>query len=758
MTLRSSVSLIMDALNTVQQNIKIRHELRRSAIGLIVFDVVGLSAIERTEGKRTGTQIVMLLRRLIYSLQRDIRVQIIAVKSIGDDFSLFVKIPSVTGGLSPEHFLQEEALTMRRLLEKRLARHLKDGLQVQLYAGSAIIRQTNDRGFDASIYAAMKQANHDAKHLDLEVRVRTQEFQDIVENRLIQSFFQPIVSLTTGELFGVEALLRGPSESYFRAPDNLFAFAQQVDKLSELDILACETSIMTFGSAGYSSKLFLNVDSRTLMNTPGIHNQIMSVLERFSLRPHNIVLEITERAWVADFALFNQHLEPYRNAGFSVAVDDVGMGYSSLQAITELEPEYIKIDKSLTSHIDREMVKSIMLETLVDFAHKVNCSVIAEGIETEEELAKVIDLGIHYGQGYLIGKPMPRLSNENGFTLKIPEYAASDKPGPEENVTVGRLFRTVPTFNEDAKVSEVAQYFQKHESEHSLVIVSATRPIGLVMRDKLLGQLATQYGVPLYWHRSIRKLMDASPLVVETSMNLDVASRLSMERDPNKVYDSIIVTESGGLKGIITIQDILSTINTLQLERARGSNPLTGLPGNRSIKREIRRRLASGNGFSIIYADIDHFKWFNDRFGFHQGDEVIQLLSDVLVETCYDVHPHRQDFVGHIGGDDFIVLTDGDEPERLCATIIRLFDEKVVDYDKVRNASPGHDLMHPRVTDRNGNEVSADGITLSLSLLHCGKDLTSLKLEEITEQVAALKKTVKQRVGSTYIQRELEAN
>lgn len=758
MTVRDSVSLVRDALNTVHQNFKIRRELRRSAIGLVVFDVVGLGDIERTVGEHTGDQILALLRNLIHGLQREIRVQIIGIKNIGDDFSLFVKFPVATGDLSEERFLQLEALEIRSLLEKRIALHLPQDVKVQLYVGSAIIRSSTEKGYEASIYKAMKQANHDAKHVDFAEQIRAQEFHDILENKLLESHFQPIVSLETGELWGVEALLRGPTNSSFASPDNLFGFAHKTDKLSHLDILTMETAITRFSRAGLSSKLFLNVESKTLMESPDVFNNIMAILNQFSLLPHDVVLEITERAWVGNFALFNRKLDSYRNIGFSVAVDDVGIGYSSLQAITELRPEYIKVDKSLVSHIDREMVKSVMLETLVDFAHKVNCSVIAEGIETEDELAKVIDLGIHYGQGYLIGKPAPRLLQTRGALINIPEYASSDKYTTMDKFTVGKLVRDVPTFGEETRVSEVAHYFHQHEGEHSAVILNGFSPIGLVMRDKLLSQLATQYGVPLYWHRSIRKVMDASPLIFETSMNVEVASQLSMEREPSKVYDSIVVTESGNLKGIITIQDIVSAINTVQLERARGSNPLTGLPGNRSIKREIRRRIASGTGFSIIYADIDHFKWFNDKYGFYQGDQVIDFLSDVLVNACSSDGVHSEDFIGHIGGDDFIILTDNERPESLCEEIIGSFDNNVVRFYASTTTPHQEEIAPLQVTDRDGKEVQANGLTLSLSLLRCPAQLTSLTLEEIVQEVTVLKKTAKSHVGSKCIQRDIQVN
>ena len=140
--------------------------------------------------------------------------------------------------------------------------------------------------------------------------------------------------------------------------------------------------------------------------TPG---QTLAFLEKMNLAPQNVVFEITERQSIDDYASFTKALDHYRRQGYRIAIDDAGAGYSSLQAIAELHPDYIKIDRSLIHRIDRDKMKEILVETLTVFAQKINCQMIAEGIETFEELEVVRRLGVHFGQGYLLGRPNPKL-------------------------------------------------------------------------------------------------------------------------------------------------------------------------------------------------------------------------------------------------------------------------------------------------------------------------------------------------------------
>src|SRR5690606_7735348 len=153
-------------------------------------------------------------------------------------------------------------------------------------------------------------------------------------------------------------------------------------------------------------KLFINIPSHIMSDPRFTPGQTLKKLQMHGLHPNNIVFEITERSSIEDFSAAKAVLNHYRNQGYQIAIDDAGAGYSSLQAIAELQPDYIKVDRSLIHNIHREKVKEYILETFVTFAGKLNIRLIAEGIQQFEDLNKLIRMGIHFGQGYLLGYPI----------------------------------------------------------------------------------------------------------------------------------------------------------------------------------------------------------------------------------------------------------------------------------------------------------------------------------------------------------------
>jgi diguanylate cyclase (GGDEF)-like protein len=309
----------------------------------------------------------------------------------------------------------------------------------------------------------------------------------------------------------------------------------------------------------------------------------------------------------------------------------------------------------------------------------------------------------------------------------------------------------VKTVEKQTPVAEVVRYFNEFEMETGVVVVQDEEPIGLVMRESLFRRLAFKYGYSLYWHREIAKLMDKDPLILEADTALETASRLSMARHRDQIYDLVIVTRRGKLIGAVTIRDMLNVITQEHMELARDANPLTGLPGNRRIEREIEQRIEADQPFTIIYVDLDHFKWFNDQYGFHRGDSVIVFTANVL-RDCLERLGEPGDFVGHIGGDDFILITQTSDLNALCEAIISRFDHEVPQFYSHPSGNPEAHI----VTDRWGNPVGSTGIAISLSVLECHDVKRSeLSLERIAEEAGHLKKMAKSIQGSTSVRGSL---
>ncbi|MFD0698680.1 GGDEF domain-containing protein [Paenibacillus sp. GCM10027628] len=565
------------------------------------------------------------------------------------------------------------------------------------------------------------------------------QFQEIIEQQSIYSVYQPIVSLQDGNVFGYEALTRGPKGSIFHSPLEMFQFAEQQGELYILEKLAREKAIQGSILEHPQQLLFINISSQVLYDPQFVPGKTLEILHKHGLRPSNVVFEITERSSIEDFSLAKKILEHYRKQGYRIAIDDAGAGYSSLQAIAELQPDFIKIDRSLIESIHTNKVKEYILETFVTFAQKMNISLIAEGIEHTDELIKLSRLGVHYAQGYLLGRPAERpVQVEESHRSLIWQHRKVEGSGM--TWMIGDLATPVKVFDRKAVISEVADYLKKNQESVGVVIVSGDSPVGLMMRDRFFQQLTGQYAFSLFWNRTIDSIMDDTPLIVDELMAVEQVSQMATSRSIHRLYDLVIITSKGKLVGSASIRTILESITNVRMESARVANPLTGLPGNLQINRELNKRLLENKPFHVVYADLDYFKWFNDRFGFQRGDQLIQYTADIMqqaIAVCGTPH----DFVGHVGGDDFIAISATSSPELLCQEMIRRFDQGVQMFYEGE--------VWDFVRDRTGNPVQSEGVTLSLSLVVCSCE-TPISLEQISQTAALLKKKAKAHQGSIY--------
>jgi diguanylate cyclase (GGDEF)-like protein len=192
-------------------------------------------------------------------------------------------------------------------------------------------------------------------------------------------------------------------------------------------------------------------------------------------------------------------------------------------------------------------------------------------------------------------------------------------------------------------------------------------------------------------------------VVVDLDASVQEISALVAEADARTVFDGFIVVEGGRYAGVGTAQDLMREITEMQLTAARYANPLTLLPGNVPIAEHAERLLAAGSRFTACYADLDHFKPFNDVFGYQRGDEAIQLAARVLAEAC----DPQVDFVGHVGGDDFVALIQSPDWEERCRRALAAFGERVTgqfsEEDRLRGGflaqnRLGHHQQYPIMT------------------------------------------------------------
>jgi diguanylate cyclase (GGDEF)-like protein len=621
------------------------------------------------------------------------------------------------------------------------------GQEPEIRCGAAPVISQGVAGLDLALAAALAEASRLSKRGGGNTASpMLRDFRELLELGRVRAVYQPIVNLRGGSIFAWEALARGPVGSALESPAMLFDFAEEVGAIFALEKACREAAIQGFLPHGHGAKLFCNVHPRTLLDPAFTPGETRRLLDKYGMEPRDVVLEITERHSVQDFNLFHRTLKHYRDAGYSVAVDDVGTGYSGLVSIAEIQPDFIKIDMSLVRGVDVNPVRRALIETLLTFAEKVGCRIVAEGIETEAELACLIRMGVHFGQGFFLGRPQsPPEPLAEASRVAIASGSSQAADGLKCASPINDLAERANQVPTQATVGEVKHFFDGNETAHAVVVVRGGRPEGLIMSHHLDRLLSSQYGLALFLRREVTRIMDPSPLTVEWDTPVEVVAQAAMARDRDKLYDPILVTSRGKLSGTVSVQKILDALACVQVEMAKGANPLTGLPGNVAIEREIGRRAAASIATSFIYADLDNFKVFNDVYGFQDGDKAILMTARILGEALAK-SGGPDDFLGHVGGDDFVVLCQTDSAERICQAVIEAFAAASPALYSAADRARGY----VEGQGRDGRVGRFDLLTISMGVIECTFAVT-VTMDELGLRAAAVKKFAKSRPGNSFV-------
>jgi diguanylate cyclase (GGDEF)-like protein len=499
----------------------------------------------------------------------------------------------------------------------------------------------------------------------------------IIEQRRLSALMQPIIDLKSGEFLGFEGLIRGPADSPLHSPINLFGAAEQQGLQLELEMLSRQTVLSTFAKLNLPGNLFLNVSPQTMTHPSFKNGQTLAFLKQLGIDPGRVIIEITENQPTFDFAAMRDALLHYRGMGFKIAIDDLGEGFSSLRLWSELRPDFIKVDMHFVQGVDRDPIKLQFLKSIQQIAESSGTQVIAEGVETEAELRVVKDIGIALGQGYFIARPSPTpplLANaETNRIISSSNIAVFPRAelNRRSQATAHKLLTYVEPILPETLNTHVFERFSANPALRIIPVVKAGQPLGLINRYQFIDRFAKPFQRELMGRKSCGSLIQGEPLLVERNMPIEELSHFLAEADSRHFADGFIITENGRYLGVASGQDLLREITQMQLEAARYANPLTLLPGNVPINEHIERLLLANTPFVACYCDLDHFKPFNDTYSYRKGDEMIQLTGRILNWAC----DPKQDFIGHIGGDDFILLMQSRDWKTRCEQALRSFEQ-----------------------------------------------------------------------------------
>jgi EAL domain-containing protein (putative c-di-GMP-specific phosphodiesterase class I) len=249
---------------------------------------------------------------------------------------------------------------------------------------------------------ALDYAAHSRRADQILVRER---LQDIILRERVITAYQPIMRLKERTVLGFEALSRGPRGSGLEGADALFGAATEHNLLVELDRLCRKRALLSSGRIPSNSKIFVNTLPATIRDPQFRGKALIDFLDKAQVSPDRIVIEITEKLVIDNYNLFRETMAYFTDLGMSFAVDDVGAGYSGLESIARLKPNYLKIDMLLVRDVHVSLVNREMVKAIIALGQGIGSEVIAEGIQTDDEARALSDMGVDWGQGYVLARP-----------------------------------------------------------------------------------------------------------------------------------------------------------------------------------------------------------------------------------------------------------------------------------------------------------------------------------------------------------------
>ena len=351
----------------------------------------------------------------------------------------------------------------------------------------------------------------------------------LLEGSLAPIFhYQPIADLHKGHVVGYEALVRFPAAMQM-PPDRVFQMAQSLGKRLGIEEVVSRAVFSGRGLLPQDCFLTVNISSLFLLSEGW--DRVMSDVTGLE----RIVIEITEGDRIDDYPQMRKHMDRVRTMGGTIAIDDTGSGYASLKHVMELRPDFIKLDRFFVENCHAERAKSALIRTLCNAAFSLNASVIAEGIETQDEVGELIQLAVPLGQGYFLGRPAPVM-----HTLPL-ELATSIR----------------------ARVQAVAQACSVESLiTHCVTCGSAAEAQELVTSGSTLcAVVVNEHGHPtalieLHAHLGVRSVPDL--VCVPKNCSLRDLVESALRRPADLRYDNVVaVDDKGVLTGVLLLHELL---------------------------------------------------------------------------------------------------------------------------------------------------------------------------------------------------------
>jgi diguanylate cyclase (GGDEF)-like protein len=558
--------------------------------------------------------------------------------------------------------------------------------------------------------------------------------------------FQPVVDLRKQRILGYEALTRGPADTPLQDPLVLFTVARDAGLLIALEQVLVRTMIQRFRIAGLPGQLFVKVSAPSLAAAARRLTEIREEILHMLLPPTRVVVEVTDTQSAYEAEALARTLRELRQLGMVIAVRDGEDSFPGLLRWAALRPDFIKLDRKLSADISLDAHRADALRALSILARQLGTTLIASGVESADDLRVLQKSGVPVGQGFLFARPAARpetrLQADAQAMLEASTGRAADARERYEGlqITAGDLARRGCVVSPGLSCRDVVEIFLHDPELYSLVVLDdSSRPVGQLRRLDVLSRASGRFFSELNGNRPCALLMDRSPTLFDAGVRIDEMSSIVAGLRESYLIDGFVVTENGRYFGSGRFGDLLKAVNELQLAFARHANPLTLLPGNAVIDQHVDVALGEERPFLVAYFDLDHFKPFNDVYGYKAGDDVIRLCAR-LIQDALDA---REDFLGHVGGDDFVAVMHSPDAEQRLRALLPRFDEAVVRFFHPEHVAAGGYTA----TDRQGRTVLHPLVSLSVGVLPVQPG-DFHRHAEVARHAADAKKQAKKTTGS----------
>jgi diguanylate cyclase (GGDEF)-like protein/PAS domain S-box-containing protein len=680
-----------------------RHQ---SKLALLFLDLDGFKHINDSLGHSMGDK---LLKSIAGRLRECVRGADIVSRQGGDEFVVL---------LSDANQSEDAAIIADRILQAISNVHNIDdrdlyvtaSVGISIFPDDGYCAETLLKNADTAMYQAKDTGRHTYRFFRSTMNEKaverlsiTTDLRQALEQQEFELHYQPKIDLITGQTSGAEALIRWnhPTRGWI-PPVHFIPIAEDsrlILPIGEWVLREACRQAQRWTAEGFEfGTMAVNV-SAIQFREPDFAERLFAILGEVGMDPKRLELELTESVLMTGVGTETATLQSLRAKGVLVSLDDFGTGFSSLSYLERFPVDCLKIDQSFVRQISMAGTKSTLVTAIINMAHTLGLRVVAEGVETKEELQFIKNQGCDEGQGYYFSKPLtssdfakrlaltslPKTEDRYDLAGKLAETARSmlnplaigsnhkqEPVGPIfDDIVKTALFDLIEVANDGILITSASELDQPRP--RIIFANAAFCEISGFGRDEVIGKTPRILQGPGTSKKALGRIAEALRAGQECQEEL-----LNYSRDGKPYWLDVHIVplrdDTGTIRYFGAIERDVTDMRTQteHLERLALEDILTGIGNRAALERHMEELaqapVATPEAPCLLLFDLDRFKVSNDSLGHMVGDEILRHFAGCVASTL-----HRDDFMARLGGDEFVAVLQGYTPEAA-----RLFAENVV--------------------------------------------------------------------------------